>query len=158
MKIAIATAFVAFAGLGASQVNPSSTRVEAPGTGYRVVPVTPDEAIPHAIGNAPVQLSRARAASAAEGGTRLDRLDDRVSDLRARAELNTVRAELEGDLEKLKVLRSNVTTALSGLRDPFLGIQAAETAVTNALNELEIAIDAVAAKVMQLEGRAPRNT
>ncbi len=156
MRIAIATTVVAFASLSATQVDPASSRLQT--TGSRVVLMPLQETIPRAIGSAPVPSSGLRAASATEGGSRLDRLDDRVSDLRGRADLATVRAEFEADFEKLKVLRGNVTTALNGMRDPSLGVQAAETAVTNALNELEIAIDAVTARVLQLEGRAPRNS
>lgn len=87
---------------------------------------------------------------------RLDGLDDQVSNLKARCDLLSARISLDAEFEHLKVLRVRVLVALTNLRDPMIGVEAAEQAVEASLGELRQAIDGLSAKVDSLG--PPRTT
>ena len=148
MKIHLAALTAAIASL--TPVNPPAAQLEAVGT-ERVVVVPPNELNPHAQPQSPIPLSALRERSASVFGLRLDGLDDRVSDLAARADLMQVRPGLEPDFDRLKILRAAVATALLNLRDPAMGINAGESAVLSAMNELEIAVEGLTGRLDRLE-------
>ena len=149
MKIPLAAVTLVVAALGATPVNPPAARLEATATARNVIVVPPLDLNPHAVISGPVGFSSLREASASSAGTRLNHLDDRVSNLKARADLGELRGDLEQGFERLKVLRSNVATALLTLRDPTIGLDAAQYAVSTALNELELAIEELNQKLEQ---------
>ncbi|MBS1150992.1 MAG: hypothetical protein H6Q89_2690 [Myxococcaceae bacterium] len=151
MKIPLAAVTLAIAGLLATPVNPPASKLAPAGTGRRVMLMPPLELNPHTAQSRPVPLGTLRETSASGLGARLDRLDDRVSALKARADLAALRVDLAPDFERLRTLREKVQTALRNLRNPALGLDAAESAVSTALNELELAIDQLGLAFERLE-------
>jgi hypothetical protein len=99
----------------------------------------------------PEQLLGPRESAASLAGQRINRLDDRVSALKARCDAVSTRPLLEPSFEKLKQLRESVLTALVKLRDPMIGLDAGENGVNAAIAEFEIAIDALAERIERLQ-------
>ena len=151
MKIPLAAVTFAITGLSATPVNPPAQTFDATSIGRQVIVVPAQDLNPHFAPNGPIPYGSLREASATQFGVRLDRLDDRVSNLKARADLTALRTNVDADFDRLKALRANVATALLNLRNPTIGVDAGETAVTNAINELEIAIDALAQRLERLD-------
>ena len=151
MKISLVALTVAVAGLSAAPVNQTGSTFEAKSTAAQVIKLPPLELNPHALDRTPIPLHSLRQRAASAFGIRLNRLDDRVTDLKGRADLLAVPG-LNEDFDRLKMLRIKVATALFELRDPSVGLNAAEHAVLTSINELEIAIEATAATFERLDG------
>ncbi len=151
MKIPLAAVTFAITGLSATPVNLPAQTFDATSIGRQVIVVPAQDLNPHFAPNGSIPYGSLREASATQFGMRLDRLDDRVSNLKARADLTALRTNVDADFDKLKTLRANVATALLNLRNPTIGVDAGETAVTNAINALEIAIDALAQRLEWLD-------
>lgn len=159
MKIPIAALTLTLTGLSPSTTTaPPASALDAVGTVRKVVLMPPLEIQPHfAAPSKPVPMSALREQSTANAGMRLARMDDRVTNLKARADLSQARAQIEPDFEALKKLRAQVTTALTNLRNPEIGYDAAQKTLEDAIDELDYAIGALAMKLDRLDRAAPPN-
>jgi hypothetical protein len=155
MKLPLAAVTLAIAGLSASPLDAPATKLEPLSTGRSVLMMPPLELNPHAVYSQPVLFSTLRESASSAFGSRLNHLDDRVSDLKARADLTALRSSLDPEFERLKSLRANVANALLNLRNPTIGLDAAEYAALTALNELEVAIEALGGRFEELEHLEP---
>ena len=151
MKIPLAAVTCALAALSPSPVSPPpATQFEAQATGRRVQVMPQLELNPHAAAPAqPVPFSMLRETSASAAVARLNRLDDRVTNLKARADLTARRTHLDVEFEKLKLLRMKVVSALLNLRSSRQSLDAAEQTVAAALIELEQAVEELAGRLDQ---------
>lgn len=156
MKIPLAALTLTLAGL-----SPTATTAPEPKPATqtlkvrKVLMMEPMEFRPSVGSEPPVPMSALREQVSASAGMRLARLDDRVTNLKARADQSIARLQLEQEFTLLKNLRAQVATALTNLKNPELGYHAAQKALDDAMDALDLAISAVVMKLERLDHAEP---
>jgi hypothetical protein len=100
-----------------------------------------------ALTNDPISTRDRLAMKAAR---KLEKLDDVVTDMKARCDEKSTCFTLDMGFHKLVELRANVVIALANLRNIEIGIDAGQQSLDTALSEFEIAVRALGVRVEEL--------